>query len=186
MPCSNDVIASITPYIESETTPFHLTNWTPLPGFQLVKVKLSERYYFVDTKNNIAVFTLTLLPYEGIVVGDKPGVLVHINQVAHPTYCEAIRRFPYTCFFTHLLSQYTIVLTGEQQSVESYRFWFRRISWALSEGYGIYSANDKTKRPLFSRIPDWAIFFNEWLKFCHSKINTPRGNNIMLITTEKS
>lgn len=184
MQYSDNYIPSITPYFEPETTTFYLPGWVPIPGFKLVKDTQSKRFSLIDTQNNITVYTVILHPYCGKKIGNKPRVLVDIKQTTKPGYCEVIRQFPYALFFTYFLSKYTIVLTSGAQSVESYRFWFRRISWALSANYQVYISNDKTKGPLFYRIPDWPIFFEVWLEFCRGQMNGQHINKIMVITTE--
>lgn len=175
-------LTSVTPCIVDTCEIFNLPGWTPIPGVQLVKNKEIEQYEFINIKDKAVIYRFCLTPYQGEKRGDKPAMCLDVKESPLRHYEEKVRRFPYAAFFQYLLSRYTIVLQHNRQDAQIYRFWFRRLSWALTNGYTLLMVDRKKG---CCQINDWAIFFDVWLGFCRGKLLRSREDSAFMIQADE-
>lgn len=149
-------------FIERGASAFQIDHFVAPDGYRLLKLNNKHQYRMVTTGDNPeTVYLVELRPRKDIVFNHECCTQIKVWSSFAEKHRIAVSNLP-RMFFKHLIEQYNIVVTDEEQTADSRRFWETMLSWALDSGFYVY-ASDGTQeiRPLFL-IKDMDDFLVNW------------------------
>ncbi|PHM52380.1 hypothetical protein [Xenorhabdus hominickii] len=164
-------------FLSNGVKPYDLPEYAIPHGYRLVKSLKKNQFRMITIEENAETVYLVELNFRSdIVIGKSTCTQIKVWRTISAQHQHAVSGFP-RLFFKHLLDEYSIVVTDEQQTGDGKRFWESMISWALNVGFSVYASDgSEIDRPL-TAIGDLDEFYKTWEEFCwgsDSDIHTHR------------
>ncbi|MDE9494542.1 hypothetical protein KKJ09_13340 [Xenorhabdus bovienii] len=153
-------------FLANAVKPYVLPEYVIPNGYRLVKSLKKDQFRMVTNDETPETVYLVELNFRNdIIIGKSTCTQIKVWRTVSAQHQHAVSGFP-RVFFKHLLDEYSIVVTDEQQTSDGKRFWETMISWALEVGFSVY-ASDGTEmdRPL-TAIGNLDEFYGTWDEFC--------------------
>lgn len=152
-------------------------------GYRLLKSLRDNQYRLVTIGDKYeTVYLAELIFRNDMVLNQTACTQLKVWSTVAPEHHAAVKDLP-KLLFANLLQQYNIVVSDEEQTSESKRFWETMIDWSFKTGYSVYTSDDtEINRPL-TAIHDMNDFYERWDKFYWR--DSPDGHQHRLVVISR-
>ncbi|WP_311752053.1 hypothetical protein [Proteus columbae] len=154
-------------------------------GYRLVKSLRKDQYRLVTTdKESETVYLVELRFRQDIVYGKTTCTQINVWRSCLFKHYDAKRDFPRSIFH-HILNDYPIVITLEDQLGINKRFWDIMISWVFSKNYFIYLSSRIKDVHSLTTINSLDELYEKWENYCWGKERDTHTHRLLVISQEK-